>query len=135
MQRFNLTSHILYLNRYLNAFLCTNPTVMFMWTLWLEWSKRTVTERIPSSTTTTERGKRKKATSAEASRQSTTDRTTYSFLQPRKYSFYVYILKKKITTGYCICCNCLLTFFGAAAFGHCTGSMRPVHSLDLSGKR
>lgn len=62
-------------------------TVMFIRTFMLEWSKLTVTERIPASTTTTERGKRKKATSEEARRHSTTDRTTYSFLEQRKCRF------------------------------------------------
>lgn len=59
------------------------PTVMFIRTFILVWSKRTVTECIPSSTTTTVRGKRKKATSAEARRHNTTEMTTYSFLQHR----------------------------------------------------
>lgn len=53
---------------------------MLMMTLLLLWSKCTVTERMPSSSTSTERGKRKKATSEEASRHSTMDNTTYSFL-------------------------------------------------------
>lgn len=29
----------------------------------------------------------------------------------------------------------LRTFCGAAAFGHCMGSVQPVHSLDLPGER
>lgn len=56
------------------------PTVMLMSTLLLLWSKCTVTVRMPSSSTPTERGNMKKATSEEASRHSITDSTTYSFL-------------------------------------------------------
>lgn len=66
------------------------PTVMFIRTFVLEGSKRTDTERIPPSTTSTGRGKRKKATSEEAKRQSKTDRTTYSFLQHKNYVFCLY---------------------------------------------
>ena len=142
------------------------PTVMFIRTFILVWSKRTVTECIPSSTTTTVRGKRKKATSAEARRHNTTEMTTYSFLQHRNMKFlsitstlqawttckYHFILSTsevkresshrnrvfKITTKVSwvhISRFTSLTFFGAAAFGHCMGSMQPVHSLDLSEER
>lgn len=77
------------------------PTVMFIRTLMLVWSKRTVTERNPSSTTTTARGKRKKATSAEASRQSTTDSTTYSFLQHRTCWFSPKDWNQTVSTVFC----------------------------------
>lgn len=56
---------------------------MLISTLLLLRSKCTVTERIPSSTTSTGRGKRKKATKKDASRHKITDSTTYNFL-PRE---------------------------------------------------
>lgn len=136
------------------------PTVMFIRTFILVWSKRTVTECIPSSTTTTVRGKRKKATSAEARRHNTTEMTTYSFLQHRNITSTLqawttckchFILSTseikrdsshrkslQITTKVSwvhISRFTSLTFFGAAAFGHYMGSMQPVHSLDLSEER
>lgn len=62
-------------------------------------SKCTETERIPPSTTTTGRGKRKKATSRETRRHDTTDRTTYSFLKHRNHSLPSTVLKEQQTPG------------------------------------
>ena len=119
-------SHHTYLNRQWNVSFCIDlPSCSWGPSGWSGRSAPSPSEsRHPPRPLSEGRGRRPRA-QKPGDRPQPTGPHIVSYSKENTVSMLIYIYKNN-DTCYSTCCNSLLTFFGAAAFGHCMESMPPV---------